>query len=97
MVAVLAGPIMGDGEVQEPTWPPNPNAFQGDERELAKLSEYLGLDERGYREVLLDAYRLTASREYIRLWEALTGFLERRPTIDSRTIRKVHQITRECG
>jgi hypothetical protein len=84
MLMTIAGPIMADQAL--PDWPLDFGTEEGDERQMAVYADRLNLDAAGYRDLVLDAYRLTTSPKFERLFEATTGMLERRPRLDSRTV-----------
>jgi hypothetical protein len=92
MIVILCGPIMGAKSFDEvPSWPLNPTRST-DERNLYELSEYLGLDERGYRRVVRDALNLSCTPTFNQLFVAITGMLDYVPQIDSDLLEEVIEI-----
>lgn len=97
MLIALAGPLMGCESLEEvPSWPLD-SAASTDEANLAALSDYLGLDERGYREVYLQALKLTLTAEFRRLHEAVAGMLDHTPRIDSELLDQLQAIATRGG
>jgi HK97 family phage prohead protease len=71
---------------------PSAKAATQDERQLATLVDYPGLDEAGWYKLLGEAFELSASREFERLETALTHLLEQGHVLDARTLKRVHRI-----
>jgi hypothetical protein len=90
MVIILCGLIESDCL---PEWPLDPSQSR-DEHNLQVLAEWLGLDERGYRDVQLQALKLSYSPAYLRLHSAITGTLDFTPRIDAALLEQLQMIVR---
>jgi hypothetical protein len=88
MVIILCGLIESDWL---PEWPLDPSQSR-DEYNLHVLAEWLGLDERGYRDVQLQALKLSYSPAYLRLHSAVTGTLDFTPRIDAALLEQLQTI-----
>jgi hypothetical protein len=92
MVVILCGPIMAAESFDEiPSWPLDPTRST-DERNLYELSEHLGLDESGYRQIVVDALKLTCTPAFDQLFVAITGMLGYTPRIDSELLERLLEI-----
>jgi HK97 family phage prohead protease len=81
MLIALAGPLMGCESLDEvPAWPLETHRST-DEANVSALSGYLGLDERGYRDLFLEALDLALTDEFRLLHTAVTGCLDYVPRI----------------
>jgi hypothetical protein len=90
VVMVMCGPIMEGRDL--PEWPPSRVAHQLDERYMAIYSDYLGLTEASWHGLCGEAYHFTCTDEFCRLWEAVTGLLERVPDLDEVGLRIARRI-----
>jgi hypothetical protein len=82
MIVTLMGPLEAAEEWDEvPKWPLDPNADTRDERNLAMLADFLGLDERGYNEIFREAIEFADNRVYCMLLVAVAGLLDYWPRL----------------
>jgi hypothetical protein len=96
MLIILAGQIEGADHWDDvPSWPLQPNAST-DEYNLDALAEYLGLDEKGYRQIAREALELTCSPDYYMLHQAVSGMLGYFPRIGPQMIARLDRLTREA-
>ena len=86
MVVVMAGPIAGDLGSSLPEWPLDRDSDVGDDRALAVLADFLGLDESGYREVVDRAFWLAAEPDFVQL-RVVSYALERLYELDQEQLR----------
>lgn len=94
MIIVLCGQIEGaDHWAHVPSWPLNPDA-SSDEHNLDALADYLGLDERGYNDIALEALNLTLDPFYQSLHVATVGMLGYFPRIGPELIGRLVGIAR---
>jgi hypothetical protein len=89
--------IAGRLEEGDPTWPPTrwPMSLAPmtpDEESLGESVVALGLDEKGYRQLVIDAYQLCASREYEALQVAIEHALEIHGRLDHIALRRIKSI-----
>ena len=87
MVVAMAGPIAGDLGTSLSEWPLDPESSIGDNRALAVLAGFLGLDESVYREVVDRAFRLAAEPDFVQLVRVIGYALERLYELDQEQIR----------
>jgi hypothetical protein len=95
-IAVLAGPICED----RPDWPPRWPLLApvtDDQRQLGQLAGALQLDEKGYSELVDDAYKRTTTREFERLHIAVSELLRHGQILDARNLEDLHKIAAEAG
>jgi HK97 family phage prohead protease len=96
-IAILAGPIC-DGRVDwPPKWPLTLAPVTPDDAQVGELVKRLDLDRAGYGELIQDAYRLTISRPFERLHNAVSHLLEQHGHIDETTLLKVKAIAEETS
>ena len=92
MLLILAGPIMAAQSWDEvPDWPLETHRST-DERNLAMLAGYLGLDEAGYRELFLEALKLTLTDEFCHLHRAVSGCLDFTTRIGPELLEQLQDI-----
>ena len=82
MVVVMAGPIAENLGSSLPEWPLDRESSVGDNYLLAVLSEFLSLDESGYREVVDRAFLLAAEEDFVHLVRLVSYALERLYELD---------------
>ena len=78
-VMLLCGPAMAEQDL--PTWPLSDNKTN-DEKLLKVFVEYLGLDARGYAQLVAAMWQLTCTKRFDRLFRVLQTWLECTPTLD---------------
>ncbi len=93
MLIILCGPFESDDWEAIPKWPLHPGRST-DEYNLKALADALGLDERGYNDVLFEAIDLTLTPEYRMLHTAITGMLDYVPRIGPELLEQLHDIAR---
>jgi HK97 family phage prohead protease len=92
--------IAGRLEEGDPTWPPTRwplslAPMTPDEQDLGESVAALGLDEKGYHQLVADAYELCASREFEHLALAIGHALEIHGRLDSTALRRIKAIAEE--
>jgi hypothetical protein len=80
MFITLAGPLESEPWENIPKWPLR-HERTTDERHLAELAHYLGLEEREYDRVVHEAIKITLTDRYRHLHAAVTGVLDFQPQI----------------
>lgn len=80
MLITMAGWVADEEE--PPSWPIPDMGTGGDHGTVAKLTEYMGLDESGYRRLVIETWELAATKEFDRLQLAFRTALEYRPVLD---------------
>jgi hypothetical protein len=96
MVVILCGPMeSANGWDDLPHWPLDEHADTTDERNLWALCDWLDLEERDYRKVMLEAIELTLTNEYRIPHTAVTGMLDNTPRIDAALFERVREIARK--
>jgi HK97 family phage prohead protease len=84
------------GKLGDRDWPPawpNRNAETTDEQHLAVVVSYLGLDQKGWDELVTEAWDLSSSPAFERLENALASLLEQGHVLDERSLKHIHAIT----
>jgi HK97 family phage prohead protease len=91
-ITTLAGPLENKSVDWPPAWPLTLVPANGDEAALVSLVGQLGLDRKGYSELVQDAYELFQRPEFERLAVAIRHALDQHGTLDQHTLKRIKAI-----
>jgi HK97 family phage prohead protease len=92
-IAVIAGRLEDGATAWPPKWPLTLAPDHGDEADLIDAVTDLGLDAKGYSDLIQDAFALAASRPYERLHVAISHWLETHGHADAGQLARIKHIT----
>jgi hypothetical protein len=88
-IVALAGNLLEGTPNWPPRWPLSLAPTSSDEKSVCEYVRELGLDERGYHDLLRDAYALLTSKRFDRMARVTDHLLQERHHLDQRTLKAI--------